>query len=118
MKADKLVSALLRVAGIAMACAGLAMPMVAAGQGGLIPIPPHFEHFACYCFDPNDHVALSMARADCDSAVAEYGYPHGFVRPLTTPNYDGPNVCVSCELVEYACFAVDPPRRAVVKPGK
>ena len=106
----------LSVLGILIVTSGLMFTGLVKAAGTTLPPPvgAPWTKLDCYCFDPNNHVALSAARAECDSLAVQSGFPHGFVRPLTTPNYDGMiNVCIPCDDVEYACFVADPPKRHI-----
>jgi len=112
MKKYYLARKITTVLGFSIVTVGLMFSTLVNAGGRAIPIPEALDALACYCLDPADHIALSNARAECDTFAVQGGFPHGFVRPLTTRNYnDLASVCIACDDVEYACFVADPPRR-------
>lgn len=114
MKHAIILRKILTVLGISIVSCGLLFSALAKAAGTTLPLPPEppLTHLECYCLDPTDHVALSAARAECDSLAVQGGFPHGFLRPLTSPNYNGQvDVCISCNEVEYACLVAYPPMR-------
>jgi len=82
-----------------------------------IPLPDALYVLGEYCVDPEDHIGLSQARAECDSEALEAGYPHGFLRPTEVRKDVGigtPScyfVCGDQYQLPYYCIAAGTLRR-------